>query len=131
MRNIYLLLMTPQLLSCQHEQVKVDFASIYQTHEITKIEIINENNGQHKIITDPKRIESWVNRVGNITFIRDENQEERAPTLLYPYSVKAYHDEQEIGDFVTGKLKGVYYKSNPAFNKQVKNIIRFSQLTRD
>lgn len=109
-------------MSCQNKTIEVPFESIYASDEITKIEVVNGNNGEHKTITNSENINSWIDKVRKIKFVRDENQEERAKVLLYPYSLKAYHDDKEIGDFTVLKFKGIYYEGNPEFNKQVEEL---------
>ena len=95
-----------------------------QTNYITKIEV-KEKDGKLKEITEFKNINKWIDKVGKIKFIRDEDQEEREVLLIYDGCfVKAYHYDKEIGDFKLLKLKGVYYKDNIEFDKQVESLCK-------
>lgn len=115
----YLLVLVASLISCQKKDDEVPFESIYPNKDINKIEI-REKNGKVKEITNAESINSWVAKVGKIKFIRDENQEGRDFLLIYEGClVKAFHHYKEIGDFKLLKLKGVYYKKNTEFDKQV------------
>ncbi|WP_430510824.1 hypothetical protein [Gottfriedia solisilvae] len=102
----------------------ISFDAIYTDKDITKI--VYGKNGNFKELTDPENINNWVNNVRKIKFIRDENQEDREVLLLFDdgCSVKAYHNNKEIGDFKHLKLKDEYYKSNTEFDEQVKTLCK-------
>ena len=128
MRTIFLytllLVLAASLMSCQKKDDVVSFESIYSNNDINKIVISNEKSKNIEI-TDTDSIKQWVEKVGGIKFIRDENQEERDTLLIYDSClVKAFNQDKEIGDFKLIKLKGVYYKDNPEFDKQVEWLCR-------
>lgn len=119
-----LFVLIASLMSCQKEEDGVSFESIYPANYITKIEV-KEKDGKFKEITNLKNINKWIDKVGKIKFIRDENQEGREVLLIYDGCfVKAYHYDKEIGDFKLLKLKGVYYKGNIEFDKQVESLCK-------
>ena len=102
----------------------LSFESIYSNNDINKIVISNENSKNIEI-TDAESIKKWVEKVGEIKFIRDEIQKERDFLLIYDSClVKAFDRDKEIGDFKLIKLKGVYYKDNAEFDKQVEWLCR-------
>ncbi|WP_088015044.1 hypothetical protein [Gottfriedia acidiceleris] len=120
--SICLLVIVGVLTACQKKEDGMTFESIYTDKEITKI--VYGKNGNFKELTDFESINKWVNDVRNMKFIRYDNQEERQPLLLFDGGclVKAYHKDEEIGDFKLRKLNGVYYKENTEFDKQVKSL---------
>lgn len=122
--SICLLVNVVVLTACQKKEDGMTFESIYTDKEITKI--VYEKNGNFKELTDLENINKWVNNVRNMKFIRDDNQEERQLLLLFDDGclVKAYHKDEEIGDFKLRKLKGVYYKEKTEFDKQVKSLCK-------
>ncbi|WP_129692428.1 hypothetical protein [Gottfriedia acidiceleris] len=119
-----LLLFIASLMSCQKKEDGVSFESIYTAKDITKI--VYGKNGNLKEITNLESINNWVDNVRKMKFIRDENQEKRAFLLLFDDGciVKAYRKDKEIGDFKLLELKGVYYKENTEFDKQVKSLCK-------
>ncbi|MEH7515136.1 hypothetical protein V7146_20665 [Gottfriedia acidiceleris] len=128
MRRLFLytclLVFVASLMSCQKEEDGVSFESIYPAKDITKIVYGKKEN--LKEITNLESINNWIDNVRRMKFIRDENQEERAVLLLFDDGclVKAYRKDKEIGDFKLLKLKGVYYKENTEFDKQVKSLCK-------
>ena len=121
---IFLLVLAASLMSCQKKDDVVSFESIYSNNDINKIVISNENSKNIEI-TDTESIKKWVEKVGEIKFIRDEIQKERDTLLIYDSClVKAFDRDKEIGDFKQIKLKGVYYKDNAEFDKQVEWLCR-------
>ena len=120
----FLLVLAASLMSCQKKDDVVSFESIYSNNDINKIVVSNENSKNIEI-TDTESIKKWVEKVGEIKFIRDEIQKERDFLLIYDSClVKAFDRDKEIGDFKLIKLKGVYYKDNAEFDKQVEWLCR-------
>ena len=120
---ITLLVLAACLLSCQKDNGE-SFKSIYSNNDIDKI-VIRGTNVNFKEITDIERINKWAENVDEIRFIRDENQEERDFLLTYDgCSVKAFHQNEEIGDFMLSKFHDVYYKDNAEFDKQVELLCK-------
>ncbi|WP_146102843.1 hypothetical protein [Pradoshia eiseniae] len=120
---ITLLVLTACLISCQKDDEE-SFKSIYLNKGIDKI-VIKDKNINFREITDIERINKWTANVDELRFIRDENQEERDFLLIYDgCSVKAFHQNEEIGDFKLSKFNGVYYKRNAEFDKQVELLCK-------
>ena len=128
MRTLFLyaslIVLAASLMSCQKKDDRVSFESIYSNNEINKI-VIRDKNLKFKEITDIESIKKWVEKVEEIKFIRDDNQEERDFFLIYDGClVKAFHQDEEIGDFKQLKLKDVYYKNNVEFDNQVEMLCK-------
>jgi hypothetical protein len=120
----FLLILAASLMSCQKNDDKVSFESIYSNNDINKI-VIRDKNLKIKEITDTETINKWMEKVGSVKFIRDENQEERDFNLLYDGCLaKAFDQDEEVGDFKRLKLKGVYYKENAEFDKLVELLCK-------
>ncbi|WP_455676113.1 hypothetical protein [Pradoshia sp.] len=119
-----LLVLVASLISCQRKDDGVPFESILSTNDISRI-VIRDSNLNVKEIINIESINKWINKVGQINFIRDENQEERDLLLIYDGClVKAFHQDEEIADFKLLKFKGVYYKENVEFDKQVELLCK-------
>ena len=87
--------------------------------------VIRNTNNHFKEITDIERIIKWADNVEELRFMRDESQEERDFLLTYDgCSVKAFHQNEEIGDFMLSKFNVVYYKDNVEFDKQVELLCK-------
>jgi hypothetical protein len=78
--------------------------------EVTKIQIMDGNTGFKKEILDKKEIDDFLNKIKDIRFIPEDDQEDRDGTR---YSITFYLEEEATFSFALNKVNDHYYYTKP------------------
>lgn len=78
--------------------------------EITKIVIVDGSTGYKKTITDSLVIKEFLDKIKDIKFIPEKNQEDR---VGWRYSITFFQDKVETFQFGLTQVNEHYYYTNP------------------
>ncbi|WP_234703399.1 hypothetical protein [Metabacillus indicus] len=78
--------------------------------EVTKAVITDGSSGYRKTISDQKEIKELMNRMQNVTFIQEENQEDRSG---FRYAITFFEGEIQTFQFTINEVDGTYYQTEP------------------
>lgn len=78
--------------------------------EITKIVIVDGSTGYKKTITDSLVIKEFLDKIKDIKFIPEKNQEDR---VGWRYSITLFEDKVETFQFGLTQVNEHYYYTNP------------------
>jgi hypothetical protein len=114
MRKLSIVLLACLLLmlsACNDEKPKtmVDFYE-GELSNVSKIVLRDGSTGFTKTVTDKSMIDSFINEVEEVKFIRDENQEER---YGFRYAIKLFEENKLTFSVTLNKINDTYYKTNP------------------
>ncbi|QOY38409.1 hypothetical protein AWH56_013255 [Anaerobacillus isosaccharinicus] len=114
------------LVACQssqlgHDQTKT-FAKMYPAElaDVTQLEI-RRGDGEVKMITDLQLIGNLFQKIRDLPFVPDEDQEGGVGFL---YAVKIYEQSELTFTFTTNKINGYYYKSNEIVNSALEQLFK-------
>lgn len=88
------------------------FAEFYEKdlRDVSEIVIVDGNTGEDKRITDKDEIDSFLNKIRNIKFIPEENQEERDG---FNYSISLFENNERTFQFGPTQVNENYYYTEP------------------
>lgn len=78
--------------------------------DVSKIVIGDGNTGYKKTFTDKKVIDDFLNKIKDIKFIPDENQEDRSGTN---YSISLFEGDEKTFSFTLIQVNDHYYHTEP------------------
>ncbi|GHI00664.1 hypothetical protein [Neobacillus kokaensis] len=96
-----------------------------ELNSVSKIIIVDGNTGYRKTITDKELIDDFLNKIKDIKFIPDENQEQRDG---FNYSITLFDEEKETFQFGLTQVNDTYYHTEheiyPIVDQFYKNNLR-------
>ncbi|MFE8695986.1 hypothetical protein ACFYKT_06440 [Cytobacillus sp. FJAT-53684] len=78
--------------------------------EVTKIVIVDGSTGYRKTMTDNLVIKEFLDKIKDIKFIPEENQEDRTG---WRYSITLFQDEEKTFQFGLTQVNEHYYYTDP------------------
>ncbi|MCH1626712.1 hypothetical protein [Fredinandcohnia quinoae] len=78
--------------------------------EVNKVVIADGTTGGKKTLNDSKQIKDFLDKIKDIKFIPEENQED---VKGWRYSVALYVDDEETFKFLPSQVNGNYYYTEP------------------
>lgn len=112
------------LVACQASQQGQDqaktFSEMYPTElaNVTQLEI-RRGDGELKTITDLHLIDNLFQKIKDLPFVPDEDQEGAVGFL---FDVKIYEQNELTFSFTTNKINGYYYKPNEKVNSALEQL---------
>ncbi|MET3695871.1 hypothetical protein SAMN05877753_102600 [Bacillus oleivorans] len=79
-------------------------------NDVTQIRILDGNTGYSKTVTDQTVIANFLDKIKDIKFIPEENQEDRDG---FNYAIALYENEKDTFSFSLTRFNGHYYHTEP------------------
>ncbi|MDN3018392.1 hypothetical protein PH210_19615 [Paenibacillus sp. BSR1-1] len=88
---------------------------------VNKVVIVDGSNGNKKTITDPPVIEEFLNRISDVKFIPEKNQDKR---VGWRYSITLFQKGEDPFQFTLTEVNENYYYTEPAIYPIVDEIYK-------
>ncbi|MCR8656671.1 hypothetical protein NV377_05030 [Paenibacillus sp. T3-5-0-4] len=101
----------------------LSLTEVYPTNiqVVDKIELLDGNSGERKIIEDKSEITTFINSIKDIQLIPHENQEDR---VGFNFSISLYEDGERVFGFTSTNLNGTYMQTNTEFEKHIRSFFK-------
>ncbi|PFA66799.1 hypothetical protein CN378_12940 [Bacillus sp. AFS015802] len=96
--------------------------------DVTKITLVDGSTGNKKYTTNQVVIKKFLNQIKAITFIPDDNQEERTG---WRYSITLYQQNERTFQFTLTEIEEHYYHSKPDIFPIVDEFYENGELTEE